>query len=429
MNGKENAQVGVIVAILMVSLLVAVLVIVQVYYVPNWMKDKESNHMDAVANQFSNLKFSIDLQATSSMYAPITSSITLGSKELPYFVSSRAFGSLNILPTTSSNFSVYVSSQYGRKDLNQSMKPLTITPPDSVDYVDSISAFYLIINTLSDGDTFNVTLNGNENIEVSVLRHNETTFRINLKTINGTQILFNQTIASSIPQEEEEFRVNLLNSDYRFSTDVLPYATTPFNLSVNASNTHGNNTHGNFSIKCYKYDDSTIDLSYQIGTIQYQSDNSYFVDQTYTYEGGAVVLEQHDGEAIISPPSFSAVNCTTKHIFNLSVVDIVGIEGKTSASGYGTYSIKTNYSTYTYNKTLARNVTIQINTNHPSAWGRYLSNLMNGSGITNFTVDINESGNYVSLSLQGPQSNNSYDIELSIRVTKIYAQVGPGWVS
>ncbi|RLF42083.1 MAG: hypothetical protein DRN17_08130, partial [Thermoplasmata archaeon] len=66
MNRNENAQVGVIVAIMMVSLLVAVLVIVQVYYVPNWMKDKESNHMDTVANQFSNLKFSIDLQATSS---------------------------------------------------------------------------------------------------------------------------------------------------------------------------------------------------------------------------------------------------------------------------------------------------------------------------------------------------------------------------
>jgi len=419
MNGKENAQVGVIVAILMVSLLVAVLVLIQVYYVPNWMKDKESNHMDTVANQFSNLKFSIDLQATSSMYAPITTSITLGSKELPYFVSSRAFGSLNILPTTSSNFSIYVTSQYGRtKNLYQS----TVTPPDSIDYVDSISEFYLIISTLSDGDTFNVTLNGNENIEVSVLQHNETTFRINLKTINGTQILFNQTIASSIPQEE--FRVNLLNSDYRFSTDVLPYATTPFNLSINASNTNGN-----FFIKCYKYDGSTISLSYPIGTIQYQSDNSYFVDQTYSYEGGAVVLKQHDGEAIISPPSFSAINFTTKHIFNLSVVDIVGIEGKTSASGYGTYSIRTNYSTHTYYKALARDITIRINTNNPSAWGRYLRNLMNNSGITNFTVDINESENYVSLSLQGPQSNDSYDVELSIRVTKIYAQVGPGWVS
>lgn len=111
------------------------------------------------------------------------------------------------------------------------------------------------------------------------------------------------------------------------------------------------------------------------------------------------------------------------------MVDIVGIEGKTSASGYGTYSIRTNYSTHTYYKSLARDITIRINTNHPSAWGRYLRNLMNGSSITNFTVDINESENYVSLSLQGPQSDNSYDIELSIRVTKIYAQVGPGWVS
>jgi len=418
MNRKDNGQVGVIVAILMVTLLVAVLVLIQVYYVPNWMKDKEASHMDTVANQFSNLKFSIDLQATSTMYAPITSSITLGSKELPYFVSSRAFGSLNILPTTSSNFSVYITSQSGMiKTLYQS----TITTP--VTYVDSISAFYLVIDTLSNGDVFNVTINGNKNLEVNVLRHNDTTFRINLKTINGSQILFNQTIASSIPQEE--FRINLLNSDYRFSTDILPYVTKPFNISVNASTP----SHGDFSIKCYKYYGSTISLSYPIGTIKYESENSYFVDQTYAYEGGAVILAQHTGEAIISPPSFSAGNYTTEHIINLSVVNIIGIEGKTSASGYGTYSIRTNYSKSTYYEAMARNITIRINTNYPDAWGRYLRNLMNNSGITDVTINVNSTGNYVAISMGGPSSGSSYDIKLSVRETKIYAQIGPGWVS
>ncbi len=420
MNRRDSGQVGVIVAILMVTLLVAVLVLIQVYYVPNWMKDKESSHMDTVANQFSNLKFSIDLQATSNMYAPITSSITLGSKELPYFVSSRAFGSLNILPTTSSNFSIYVTSQSGRtKNLYQS----SVSIPGDVSYVESISEFYLVISTLSDGDSFNVTVNGNENLEVNVLRHNATTFRINLMTINGSQILFNQTIASSIPQQE--FRINLLNSDYRFSTDVLPYATTPLNLSFNASNAN----HGNFFIRCYKYDGSTVSLSYSMGTIRYESENSYFVDQTYEYEGGAVILGQHDGEAIISPPSFSAENYTSKYALNLSIVNIFGVEGKTSASGYGTYSIRTNYSDSTYYDVLARNVTVRINTNYPEAWGRYLRTLMNNSGIKNFTVNVNSTENYITLTMDGPSSGSPYDVELSIRETKIYAQVGPGWVS
>ena len=80
MFSNQRGQVGVVVAILMVTLIVAVIVIIQVYYVPSWMKEKESDHMDTVGNQFSNLKFSIDLQTMAQIDVPITNSITLGSK-------------------------------------------------------------------------------------------------------------------------------------------------------------------------------------------------------------------------------------------------------------------------------------------------------------------------------------------------------------
>jgi len=85
MNNK--GQVGIIVAILVISLLVAVLVIIQTYYVPQWMKDREAEHMDVVANQFASLKYSIDLQAMERSSSPLINSVTLGSKELPYFIS------------------------------------------------------------------------------------------------------------------------------------------------------------------------------------------------------------------------------------------------------------------------------------------------------------------------------------------------------
>ncbi len=418
MNRKDNAQVGVVVAILMVSLIVAVMVLIQVYYVPNWMKDKEADHMDVVADQFSNLKFSMDLQATSKINTPITGSVTMGSKELPYFVSSRSFGSLNVLPPASSNFSILVTLQSG---MVQGLYQPDPFDSGSINYVNSISKFELIISTLNIGDTFNISINGVKSMEVNVIS-NVSGFRITLKTTNSTGIiLFNQTIAASLPQHE--FRINLLNSDYKFVNDVIPFITAPYNISVNGS------SNGDFSIRCYKYGSTTVPLSYPLGIIRYQSDNAYFVDQTYVYEGGAVILEQTTGEAIISSPFFSARNCTTSHIINMSIVDIIGMAGKTSASGYGTYYIRTNYSSYQDYKALAKAITINITTNYPSAWGRYLNNTMNNSGITNFTINANEKNNYVLIVIDGPQQGNPYDVDLRIRKTKIYAQIGPGWVS
>jgi len=416
MQENKNAQVGIVVTILVISLFVAVIVIIQVYYVPQWMKDKEADHMDVVANQFANLKFSIDLQVMSKADIPITNSITLGSKELPYFLSSRAFGSLQILSSSESNFGIYITPSSGR------MKEIyTYTASNGeIDYVTGILSLDLRIDTFNDGDLFNISINGNKNLEMRVV-NDANGFRIVLKTINNTQIIFNQTIASALPQET--FIINLLNPDYKFYTDVLPYIITPYTLSFNGS------SNGNFIIKCRRFGTpSSSPIQYSLGTIKYQSENAYFVDQTYVYEGGAVILSQTFGEAVISSPSFSARNMTTAHIFNISIIDIKEIAGKTSATGYGSYSIRTNYSDSTRFSMIAKNLTIQINTEYASAWGRYFRNFLNASYITNFTVVVNESGNYVLITLNGPQGGDAYDIQFSLNKIEVYAQVGPGWV-
>jgi hypothetical protein len=50
-----------------------------------------------VSDQFSQLKFSIDTQIALKENVPITSSITLGSRELGFFMSNKAFGRLALL--------------------------------------------------------------------------------------------------------------------------------------------------------------------------------------------------------------------------------------------------------------------------------------------------------------------------------------------
>jgi hypothetical protein len=114
---SQDGVVGIVVAVLLLGLMVSVVSLVQLVYVPDWMEQREAEHMDEVATQFSQLKFAIDtLNANKQNYTTIATSITLGSKELPYWMSLRAFGNLEILSdefkitiinvSSSSNFSI-----------------------------------------------------------------------------------------------------------------------------------------------------------------------------------------------------------------------------------------------------------------------------------------------------------------------------------
>ena len=96
LNEKDDAVVGVVVAVLLIGLIVAIVLVLQTVFVPNWMEQLEAEHMDEVGNQFAMLKFAADLQSISEKNIPITTSITLGNKELPFLSSSRSFGFLRI---------------------------------------------------------------------------------------------------------------------------------------------------------------------------------------------------------------------------------------------------------------------------------------------------------------------------------------------
>ncbi len=94
---SDDAVVGVVVAILLVGLVVAVMSLIQTVYVPSMMEEREAEHMEVVAEQFARLKSAIDTQIAGQK-TPIASSVTLGSKELPFFMSLRAFGAIEIVP-------------------------------------------------------------------------------------------------------------------------------------------------------------------------------------------------------------------------------------------------------------------------------------------------------------------------------------------
>ncbi|RLF39532.1 MAG: hypothetical protein DRN21_03460 [Thermoplasmata archaeon] len=408
MNSK--GQVGVIVAILVITVMVTVLITVQVYYVPQWMKGRESEHMDMVTNQLAGLKYSLDLLAMEQSSSALMNSITLGSKELPYFVSSRAFGSLQIISSDDSNFSVSVT---GSGMVSQSYTNSSFTS-DEVNNVLSVSSFELVIETLEDGDTYNATLSDNATTNASVsavVWQSGIGYQINLTITSGVQELFDQPVAVALPSGTS-YTINLLNDDYKLSTDILSSISTPFNVSFAASSP----THGHFQMEGNRYVSATISYSSEFGTIQYTANNAYFVDQDYIYEGGAVVISQSTGNSLLYPPTISVSNVTK--ILNMTVIDITGVAGKTGVSGYGTYSIRSTFLSSSTYQCYGDTLTINITTDYPNAWGTYLNNTLGGNGIENA---VTTGSNYVSISL------NAFEFTLSKVV--LQAQVGPGWIT
>jgi hypothetical protein len=96
-RNKDEAVAGIVVAVMIVGLVLAVISIIQTIYIPKWMEAREAEHMGAVADQFADLKFAVDSQMALREDIPISSSITLGSRELGFFMSSKAFGRLAII--------------------------------------------------------------------------------------------------------------------------------------------------------------------------------------------------------------------------------------------------------------------------------------------------------------------------------------------
>ncbi|MFO8133332.1 MAG: hypothetical protein R6U10_05315, partial [Thermoplasmatota archaeon] len=355
----------------------------------------------------------------------LINSITLGSKELPFFVSARAFGSLNILSTSNSDFEVNISGD----GLPSTSMDEEITNGEIIRNVRSLRSFDLHINNPGSGHYYNATVGG-AYVNVTISSFGTTNlFQLNLTVANESSSPVYDRAIAYIP-DGATYTVNLLSDDYKFSTRILPYLSTPFDMSFNS-----NVSAGTFVVRGSQYDpdDSIGTVIQEMGTIEYTSENAYFVDQSYVYEGGAVILNQSQGQVVISAPSFSVQNVSADdgfmHVYRLDLVDVIGLEGKTSVSGYGTYSIKTNYDSMEENEYIARNLNINITTDHTAAWQRYMNNTLIRSGIPSTSFNVTSEDNVVTIALYGTSAGSSYDVTLTTSQTDIIAQVGPGWVS
>jgi hypothetical protein len=162
-------------------------------------------------------------------------------------------------------------------------------------------------------------------------------------------------------------------------------------------------------------------------SIEYDGDNSYFVDQSYIFEGGGIIVQQTEGSPVMrADPSISAVNETSAITIHFDLPYVVAYAGKDLANGPGKCFIRTNYSS---NRTHVDNIPaggyIRIYTNYMNAWNESLYNLLGTYAVNNY-IQIHEVSaqptSYVEIT---PASKT---ITLQLNVITIYVQIGQGWV-
>jgi len=225
---SDEAVVGIVVTVLIIGLILSVLVMVNTVYVPQWTEGKEAAHMEEVSNQFTQLKYALDLQSIANDSTTMSTSIVLGSREIPFFNSGRTYGSLEI----------------------------------------EDNSCRIIVNR------------------------------------NGT------------------------STSYSYLSD----------------------------------------------SIMYSSGNSRFVDQSYVYQAGALILNQLDSSIVYGMPSFFIT--TWGENMSFTIVNISGISGKTFVSGYGTYPIYTKCITSetTIPPPITNVTNITVVTEYPNAWKMVFNN-------------------------------------------------------
>jgi len=175
--------------------------------------------------------------------------------------------------------------------------------------------------------------------------------------------------------------------------------------------------------------------TFQIGTICYSSNNAYYLDQSYTYDAGSMIVSQSQGNKMMVRPNFFVDYNKTRNIVNISfdVVNISSIGSKIIAAGYGICGIQTEFIDISTNITYTDVSTMTIATSFSPAWFVFISRSLIDAGLK-LEVDppqviLTDMGNALKLDFPSPEYSEFYPtVNIIFKITEIQAQVGPGWV-
>ncbi len=169
------------------------------------------------------------------------------------------------------------------------------------------------------------------------------------------------------------------------------------------------------------------------GTVSYASQNRYYVDQNFIYEGGALILSQGEQSSMMLYPSirFSKVHANdydvsihaaeiTKSVY--TPADVISSNTGCSLRLTGEKFVPL-YDSDDHDNVSA--FTLTINTDYPDAWYLYLKETMEDARIKDDDATLTKNGNNVSLTFPSVSSGKSLN-RLYVSKTRVRAETGIG---
>ncbi|WP_292390609.1 hypothetical protein [Methanosarcina sp. UBA5] len=186
------------------------------------------------------------------------------------------------------------------------------------------------------------------------------------------------------------------------------------------------------------YNDSTsFPFNISCGTITYASQNHYYVDQSFSYEGGALILDQGKQPVMMLYPSIRFSKASSNQ-YNISInavrifralYDSPQIISSNSGCSLRLTGIDYRhiYDSDEYEDLSIERLVLTIYTTHPDAWKQYLSKMLADAGIDDYTLVENEDNNNVRLIFPKLDSTATGTLKrLYISETVVKAEPGIG---
>jgi hypothetical protein len=153
------------------------------------------------------------------------------------------------------------------------------------------------------------------------------------------------------------------------------------------------------------------------GNLDLYCPNRYFVEQHVIYEGGAVILNQSDGEFVIAGPQLAIRNMGTVSNPNWTIMlTQVTVEGMNNTiGGAGSKGVVANLifaDTTSMSNSTPSDLVINIASPHGIAWMSYFNRSFNASGMR-YITDYTMTSHLVSF--PATPLNNYYTIQITVK--------------
>jgi hypothetical protein len=163
------------------------------------------------------------------------------------------------------------------------------------------------------------------------------------------------------------------------------------------------------------------------GTIAYNSNNEYYVDQTFKYENGALILAQKEQSVMKLYPSIRVSEVSSgNYNFLINAVEIQGLIDTLSSNSDSSLYLKDCAFETLYDGNVD-SFELTIDTEHPDAWETYFNEMLTGAGLEkdkDYALNLAENN---SLSFSFPEDGSTKSLgRLYVGKTAVNAELVNG---